>query len=147
MKLKFIILKFRFLKFLSRFIPYFKKMGMSKEQVLKYFDLEIERHFNGYQNHQSFKLSNGEFRRSIEDDSLCTIKYLLTYQNIDFSINFDFSTNFDFYSDKIKRRFSIPEYNGDQDVYVEISDLLKHFRNMPEEHFVSVLRCLKIEDE
>lgn len=146
MKLKFIILKYRLFNFLSRFIPYFKKIRMSKEEVLKYFDLEMKRHFNRLQNHQSFKLLNGQFCQSIEDDSFYTIKYVLTYKNIDFSIDFNFSMNFDFYSDKIKRRFNVPEYNGDPDVYVEIFDLLKHFRNMRDEHFLSVLKYLKFEN-
>lgn len=98
MGLKLIILKFHFLKFLGRFIPYFKGMGMNEEKLLKCFDDELVKYvskFNGIEGSNHLKIGNGQKIESVKEDScLYEIKYTVTFKNvIDFYVYLEFSKN------------------------------------------------------
>lgn len=92
MRIKLIILKFRILKFLGRFIPYFKKMvELKQEDILREFDNILIPHINRYNERHNidFSIKGLPHIEQFEyADKLCQFIYDFVCENgrIDFQI-------------------------------------------------------------
>lgn len=130
MKLKLIILKFRLFKFLGRFIPYFKKMGISREDLRKRFNDTVNEWFKDFSNDDgTFKFREGIYSTIVSDKPLkikYPIEYGITYKNM-----IDFSISFYLYEDKVERILSyIPSEVNDFTPHIEIGKFLEYFDKM-----------------
>lgn len=94
LKFRFLIYKFQLLKFLGKFIPYFKPMYINEDKLLSDFKFILKEHLDKFNKYKTCIIDNFEvFNKSSMSKSL-TIKFEVTYLSIDFSIlmlceNFD----------------------------------------------------------
>ena len=76
--------KLKFYEFLGNFIPYFKKVFMSS--IYKILKNSIDNRFNEYDKYFEMSLI-------INSDKPFSVKYLSTYQGVEFSIEIEYIDN------------------------------------------------------
>ena len=86
LKYRFLIYKFRLVGFLGKFIPYFKKMGYTRHQILDRFNNVIIQRINSY-NENHFNTNHSDFRRFDCLQKSCEVIYRVKYKKtIEFNI-------------------------------------------------------------
>ncbi|NML56755.1 hypothetical protein [Chryseobacterium cheonjiense] len=86
LKYKFYLYQLRLLKFLGKFIPYLKKMGYTKDQILDRFNNAIIPRINNY-SENNFNTDYSDFKRFDYIEKSCDVIYRVKYKKtIEFNI-------------------------------------------------------------
>lgn len=117
------MIKLRFFKFLSIFIPYFKRKIMNKDTMLNRFDIEIRNHANNYAGVGLFDMQMPSSTCSYISGAYIKIVYKIHYQAIIFSISSEYLEN------DMKIKMSC-DFNNCDEEFLEISEFYKHFRSI-----------------
>lgn len=113
--------KLRLYKFLSIFIPYFKRKFMNKDTMVNHINNMVNNHIKNYNNISSYNIDQGNIMCSNTTGQEIKIGYNVTYQNIDFVISIRYFED----SVEIKFRGSL---NDCEDELIEISNFFTYFR-------------------
>lgn len=140
MRLKLIILKFRFLKFLGRFIPYFKKMRISKEKLSEIVISTMESYASNNENPTKFKYTSTLNSTNVDSESTSSFSICYSHGNIIFFLVLEFV------SEDIKTRFKFSDKPYD-DLNIsdisEIIDFYNYFKNKSLENKDDLLKVFK----
>jgi hypothetical protein len=130
------MIKLRFFKFLSIFIPYFKRKMMNKDTMLNCFDREIQIHANNYADIRLFNMQIPSSTCSNISGAYIKIVYKIHYQAIDFSISSEYFEN------DMKIKMSCDFDNCDEE-FLAISEFYKHFRSINKANQLQIFNIFK----
>lgn len=133
-KYRFFAYRFRFLKFLSKFIPYFKQMYISyinEEKLLYEFNLILKNYLDESKTYKNCKINDFEISKKILVSKSLTIQYDVSYLNIDFYILLiceDLKFRFELTLYSINKDYSKITFN--EDSLLSITSLLQYFNEI-----------------
>lgn len=81
LKYRFYLYQLRLLKFLGKFIPYFKEMGYTKYEILARFNTAIIPRINNY-DEDNFNTYHSDFKKFDRIEKSCEVIYSVKYKKI-----------------------------------------------------------------
>lgn len=136
MIMKILILKLRLYKFLGNFIPYFKRMMLDRDSMLRYINKFVSTHANTYANIGLFTIDEGIIVESDITTIYFKIEYVITYEK---SV---FKTFITYFENNVTLSFKSSDINSSDDLF-EISDFVKHFNLINQQSLLTVFNHFK----
>lgn len=138
MKIFLVKYKFKLLSFLSKFIPYIKRMVIiDEQQMLKYINDYILLELKRYENEKLFEINRGTLKMfSKESKTSKTFKIEFKIRHLKSNIRFDF------YLENNESSMKLPEIK-DSSIAFEILKLYEKFEQLPKSYISNILRFVE----
>lgn len=146
MKIFLVKYKFKLLSFLSKFIPYIKRMvDLTSENIKSKYYNELIVHFKNFDNQQAFNFDNGKIEELDNLTKTCKISYKVIYmKHIQFNLILTISrsiTSKDFLIEfsKIESLCNVNSHEIE-----DIGKFCKHFENIKTKNlFIEYMKYVK----
>jgi len=117
------MLKLRLYRFLSIFIPYYRRKMRDINELLSFVNNAATRHLKKYSNCQSFHIISRQLATENDNSKEVSIKYTIQYQAVQFDVRICID------SEKVK--ISSESYSQNLgDETIDIGKFLTHFKNI-----------------
>jgi hypothetical protein len=129
--------KLRLYKFLSIFIPYFKRKFMNKDTMVRYVNNTVSDHLKKYNNNKNFTIKPNIITWSNTVGQEIKIGYNVTYQSIDFVISIKY------FEDSVEIKFSGSLNNCDEELR-EITSFYSYFRSINKDELKKIFKHFEL---
>lgn len=129
------MIKLHLYKFLGNFIPYFKRMMLDRDEMLKHINSFFNAHANTYKNISLFVIKDGLIVESDVTTRYFKIEHVITYKNTKTM----FSVFIEYFEDNITLGYDIHCKNS----LFEIADFVEHFYLIHQSSLVKIFNFFK----